>query len=198
MGDKVVDVVSTNGDTHLGGDDVDQRIIEYLEAEFKKDTGIDVSGDKMVVQRLKDAAEKAKIELSTKLETTVNLPFLTADASGPKHLNIRLTRAKLESMIDDLVQRTLEPCKKALSDAGKTAADVAEVVLVGGSTRIPRGAGGRHQVLRQGAAQGREPRRGRGARCCGSGGRALGRCRRTWSFSTSRRSAWVSKPSAAS
>jgi len=137
VGDKVVDVVSTNGDTHLGGDDIDQRIIEYLVGEFKKDTGIDVGGDKMVLQRLKDAAEKAKIELSTKLETTVNLPFLTADAAGPKHLNIRLTRAKLESMIGDLVQRTLEPCKKALSDAGKTAADIAEVVLVGGSTRMP-------------------------------------------------------------
>ena len=137
VGDKVVDVVSTNGDTHLGGDDIDQRIIEYLVTEFKKDTGIDVGKDKMVLQRLKDAAEKAKIELSTKLETTVNLPFLTADAAGPKHLNIRLTRAKLESMIDDLVQRTLEPCKKALSDAGKTAADISEVVLVGGSTRIP-------------------------------------------------------------
>ena len=137
VGDKVVDVVSTNGDTHLGGDDIDQRIIEYLVSEFKKDTGIDVGEDKMVLQRLKDAAEKAKIELSTKLETTVNLPFLTADAAGPKHLNIRITRAKLESMIDDLVQRTLEPCKKALSDAGKTAADISEVVLVGGSTRIP-------------------------------------------------------------
>ncbi len=137
VGDKVVDVVSTNGDTHLGGDDIDQRVIEYLVSEFKKDTGIDVGKDKMVLQRLKDAAEKAKIELSTKLETTVNLPFLTADAAGPKHLNIRLTRAKLESMIDDLVQRTLEPCKKALSDAGKTAADISEVVLVGGSTRIP-------------------------------------------------------------
>ncbi|MBW2189188.1 MAG: Hsp70 family protein, partial [Deltaproteobacteria bacterium] len=105
--------------------------------EFKKDTGIDVGEDKMVLQRLKDAAEKAKIELSTKLETTINLPFLTADAAGPKHLNIRLTRAKLESMIDDLVQRTLEPLKKALSDAGKTAADISEVVLVGGSTRMP-------------------------------------------------------------
>ena len=137
VGDKVVDVVSTNGDTHLGGDDVDERIIKYLIAEFKKDTGIDVSKDKMVLQRLKDAAEKAKIELSTKLETTINLPFLTADASGPKHLNIRLTRAKLESMIEDLVQRTLDPVKKALSDASKTAADIAEVVLVGGSTRIP-------------------------------------------------------------
>jgi molecular chaperone DnaK len=137
VGDKVVDVISTNGDTHLGGDDVDQRIIDYLVAEFRKDTGIDVSHDKMVLQRLKDAAEKAKIELSTKLETTVNLPFLTADAAGPKHLNIRLTRAKLESMIEDLVQRTLDPCKKALSDAGKTAAEITEVVLVGGSTRIP-------------------------------------------------------------
>ena len=137
VGDKVVDVVSTNGDTHLGGDDIDQRIIEHLVSEFKKDTGIDVGKDKMVLQRLKDAAEKAKIELSTKLETTVNLPFLTADAAGPKHLNIRLTRAKLESMMEDLVQRTLEPCKKALSDAGKTASDIAEVVLVGGSTRIP-------------------------------------------------------------
>ena len=137
VGDKVVDVVSTNGDTHLGGDDIDQRVIEYLVSEFKKDTGIDVGEDKMVLQRLKDAAEKAKIELSTKLETTVNLPFLTADAAGPKHLNIRITRAKLESMIGDLVQRTLEPCKKALSDAGKTAADISEVVLVGGSTRIP-------------------------------------------------------------
>ncbi len=137
VGDKVVDVVSTNGDTHLGGDDVDEKIIKYLIAEFKKDTGIDVSADKMVLQRLKDADEKAKIELSSKLETTVNLPFLTADASGPKHLNIRLTRAKLESMIGDLVQRTLEPVKKALSDSGKTAADISEVVLVGGSTRIP-------------------------------------------------------------
>ena len=137
VGDKVVDVIATNGDTHLGGDDVDDQIIDYLNVEFKKDTGIDVSEDKMVMQRLKDAAEKAKIELSSKLETTINLPFLTADAAGPKHLNIRLTRAKLESMIEDLVQRTLEPCRKALADANKTAADIAEVVLVGGSTRIP-------------------------------------------------------------
>jgi molecular chaperone DnaK len=137
VGDNVVQVISTNGDTRLGGDDVDQRIIDYLVAEFKRDQGIDVSKDKMVLQRLKDAAEKAKIELSSKVETTVNLPFLTADASGPKHMNIRLTRAKLEQMIEDLVQRTLEPSKKALADAGKTAADIQEVVLVGGSTRIP-------------------------------------------------------------
>ena len=137
VGDNVVQVISTNGDTRLGGDDVDQRIIDYLAAEFKRDQGIDISKDKMVVQRLKDAAEKAKIELSSKIETTVNLPFLTADASGPKHMNIRITRAKLEQMIDDLVQRTLEPCKKALADANKTAGDIQEVVLVGGSTRIP-------------------------------------------------------------
>ncbi|RLB47412.1 MAG: molecular chaperone DnaK [Deltaproteobacteria bacterium] len=137
VGDNVVQVISTNGDTHLGGDDVDHRIIDYLVAEFKKDQGIDVSNDKMVIQRLKDAGEKAKIELSSKLEATINLPFLTADASGPKHMNLRLTRAKLESMIEDLVDRTLEPCKKALKDAGKTPADIDEVVLVGGSTRIP-------------------------------------------------------------
>jgi molecular chaperone DnaK len=137
VGDNVVQVISTNGDTRLGGDDVDQRVIDYLVAEFKRDQGIDVSKDKMVLQRLKDAAEKAKIELSSKLETTVNLPFLTADASGPKHMNIRITRAKLEQMIEDLVQRTLEPSKKALADANKTAADIQEVVLVGGSTRIP-------------------------------------------------------------
>ncbi|MFW6049783.1 MAG: molecular chaperone DnaK [Myxococcota bacterium] len=137
VGDNVVQVIATNGDTHLGGDDVDQVVIDYLVSEFKKDSGIDVSSDKMVLQRLKDAAEKAKIELSSKLETTVNLPFLTADASGPKHLNIKLTRAKLESMIEDLVDRTLEPCKKALSDAGKSASEIDEVVLVGGTTRIP-------------------------------------------------------------
>ena len=137
VGENVVDVSSTNGDTHLGGDDVDEAIIDYLQAEFRKDTGIDVSKDKMVTQRLKDAAEKAKIELSSKLETTINLPFLTADQSGPKHLNLKLTRAKLESMIEDLVDRTFEAVKKALSDAGKASSDIDEVVLVGGSTRIP-------------------------------------------------------------
>ena len=137
VSDNVVQVISTNGDTHLGGDDVDHRVMDYLTSEFKRDTGIDVSKDKMVLQRLKDAAEKAKIELSSKLETTVNLPFLTADASGPKHMNIRLTRAKLESMIEDLVNRTLEPSKKALADAGKSPSEIHEVVLVGGSTRIP-------------------------------------------------------------
>jgi molecular chaperone DnaK len=137
VSDNVVQVISTNGDTQLGGDDVDNRIIDYLAAEFKKDQGIDVRGDKMVMQRLKDAGEKAKIELSSKLETAINLPFLTADASGPKHLNLKLTRAKLEQMIEDLVQRTLEPTKKALSDAGKKPSEIHEIVLVGGSTRIP-------------------------------------------------------------
>ncbi len=137
VGDNVVQVISTNGDTHLGGDDVDHKIIDYLIAEFKKDTGIDIAKDKMVLQRLKDAAEKAKIELSAKLETTVNLPFLTADATGPKHMNIKLTRAKLESMIEDLVERSFEATKRALADAGKTASQIDEVVLVGGSTRIP-------------------------------------------------------------
>jgi len=137
VSDNVVQVISTNGDTALGGDDIDARVMDYLIAEFKKDQAIDVSKDKMVVQRLKDAAEKAKIELSSKLETTINLPFLTADASGPKHLNIRLTRAKLESLMGDLIQRSLEPVKKALADAQKNPADISEVVLVGGCTRIP-------------------------------------------------------------
>jgi molecular chaperone DnaK len=137
VGDKVVEVVSTNGDTHLGGDDIDNRVMDWLIAEFKKDTGIDVSKDKMVLQRLKEAAEKAKIELSTVAETEVNLPFLTADAAGPKHLQMKLSRAKLEQLMADLVDRTLAPVKKCLEDAGKKPGEIAEVVLVGGSTRIP-------------------------------------------------------------
>src|SRR5689334_2513192 len=137
VGDKVVEVVSTNGDTHLGGDDIDIRVMDWLSAEFKKDTGIDVSKDKMVIQRLKEASEKAKIELSSVSETEINLPFLTADASGPKHMQVKLSRAKLEQLMGDLVQRTIEPTKKALNDAGKKASDIDEVVLVGGSTRIP-------------------------------------------------------------
>jgi molecular chaperone DnaK len=137
VGEKVVEVVSTNGDTHLGGDDIDQRVMDWLVAEFKKDQGLDVSKDKMVIQRLREAAEKAKIELSTVAETEINLPFLTADASGPKHMQIKLSRAKLEQLMGDLVQRTIEPTKKALADAGKNPSEIAEVVLVGGSTRIP-------------------------------------------------------------
>src|SRR5438874_480750 len=137
VGDNVVQVISTNGDTHLGGDDIDMLVMDWLIAEFKKDTGIDISKDKMVIQRLKDAAEQAKIELSSKMETTVNLPFLTADASGPKHLQKQLTRAKLEQMIAPLVERSMEPVRKALSDAKKNPNQIDEVVLVGGSTRVP-------------------------------------------------------------
>jgi len=137
VGDNVVQVISTNGDTHLGGDNVDERIMEWLVAEFKKDTGLDVSKDKMVIQRLKEAAEKAKIELSSTTSTSINLPFLTADASGPKHMNVSLSRSKLEQMIGDLVERSMEPVRKALADAKKTPKDIQEVVLVGGSTRIP-------------------------------------------------------------
>ncbi len=138
VGEKVVEVISTNGDTHLGGDNIDQRLMEYFIQEFKKDTGIDVGKDKMVLQRLREAAEKAKIELSNVMETEVNLPFLTADQTGPKHFVMRLTRAKFEALVDDILQKTLEPCKKALADAGKKPADIDEVVLVGGSIRIPK------------------------------------------------------------
>ena len=138
VGDGVVEVKSTNGDTHLGGDNIDHRIIDWLIQEFKKDQGIDVSKDQMALQRLKEAAEKAKIELSTLLETEINLPFLTADASGPKHLAIKLTRARFEQMVADILDRTVEPCKKALADAGVVPSQIDEVVLVGGSTRIPR------------------------------------------------------------
>jgi molecular chaperone DnaK len=138
VGDGVVEVKSTNGDTHLGGDNIDQRIIDWLIQEFKKDQGVDVSKDQMALQRLKEAAEKAKIELSTLLETEINLPFLTADASGPKHLTIKLTRARFEQMIDDILQRSVGPCKQALQDAGITPQQIDEVVLVGGSTRMPK------------------------------------------------------------
>jgi len=137
VGENVVQVVSTNGDTHLGGDDIDNRLMTWLIEEFKKEQTIDVSKDKMVLQRLKEAAEKAKIELSSVQETEINLPFLTADATGPKHLLKKLSRAQFERMIDDIITHTIEPCKKAISDAGKTAADIDEIVLVGGSTRIP-------------------------------------------------------------
>ncbi|HJQ97247.1 MAG TPA: molecular chaperone DnaK [Candidatus Polarisedimenticolaceae bacterium] len=138
VGDGVVEVKATNGDTHLGGDDVDHELMNWLVAEFKKDQGIDLSKDKMALQRLKEAAEKAKIELSSVTETEVNLPFITADASGPKHLQIKLNRAKFEQLVDKLLQRTLAPCQRALADAGLKPGDVDEVVLVGGSTRIPK------------------------------------------------------------
>src|SRR5438094_10260797 len=138
VGEGVIEVKSTNGDTHLGGDNQDQRIMEWLIQEFKKDTGLDVSKDKMVLQRLKEAAEKAKIELSATMETEINLPFLTADQTGPKHLVKKLTRAKLEQMSDDLFQRAIEPTKKCLADAKKSPKEIDEVVLVGGSTRVPK------------------------------------------------------------
>jgi molecular chaperone DnaK len=154
VGENVVEVISTAGDTHLGGDNIDEEIIEYLIAEFKKDQGIDVSGDKMVLQRLKEAAEKAKVELSSTMETDINLPFLTADASGPKHLNIRFSRAKLEQLIDGILEKTLAPCRQALKDAGKKPAEIDEVILVGGSTRIPKVA----EMVKD--FFGREPHRG--------------------------------------
>jgi len=138
IGDGVFEVKSTNGDTFLGGEDFDARIIEYLASEFKKEQGIDLRQDRLALQRLKEAAEKAKIELSSAMQTEVNLPFITADQSGPKHLNIKLTRAKLEALVEDLVQRTVEPCKKALADAGMKASEIDEVILVGGMTRMPQ------------------------------------------------------------
>jgi len=138
VGEGVVEVKSTNGDTHLGGDNIDQRIVDWLLAEFRKDQGIDLGKDPMATQRLKEAAEKAKIELSTTIESEINLPFITADASGPKHLSLKLTRAKLEQMVDDLIQRSVGPCRQALKDAGLDATKIDEVVLVGGQTRMPK------------------------------------------------------------
>jgi molecular chaperone DnaK len=154
IGEGVFEVKSTNGDTYLGGDDFDQRVMDWLVDEFKKDQGIDLKKDRMALQRLKEAAERAKIELSSSPETEINLPFITADASGPKHMVIKLSRAKLEQLVDDLIQRTIEPCRKALSDAGVTAKDIQEVVLVGGMTRMPKVI----QVVKE--FFGKEPHRG--------------------------------------
>jgi molecular chaperone DnaK len=154
IGDGVFEVKSTNGDTFLGGEDFDMRLVEYLAGEFKKDQGIDLKGDKLALQRLKEAAEKAKIELSSSQQTEINLPFITADASGPKHLTMKLTRAKFESLVDDLVQRTIAPCKAALKDAGVTPAEIDEVVLVGGMSRMPKV----QEVVKQ--LFGKEPHKG--------------------------------------
>ena len=154
IGDGVFEVKSTNGDTFLGGEDFDLRLVEYLAAEFKKDNGIDLKGDKLALQRLKEAAEKAKIELSSSQQTEINLPFITADASGPKHLTLKLTRAKFESLVDDLVQRTVAPCKAALKDAGVSASEIDEVVLVGGMSRMPKV----QEVVKQ--LFGKEPHKG--------------------------------------
>src|SRR5438270_1683324 len=138
VGDGIVEVKATNGDTHLGGEDFDERIMEWINAEFKKSDGIDLSKDRMALQRLRESAEKAKMELSTVMETDINLPFITADATGPKHLQMKLTRAKFEQLVDDLLQRTVGPTKQALADAGIDPSKIDEVVLVGGSTRIPK------------------------------------------------------------
>ncbi|MBI3894675.1 MAG: molecular chaperone DnaK [Acidobacteria bacterium] len=154
VGEGIVEVKSTNGDTHLGGDDIDQRIINWIVDEFRKENGIDLSKDKMALQRLKEAAEKAKMELSTVIETEINLPFITADASGPKHLYMRLTRSKFEQLAEDIFQRSVHPCKQALADAGLKPENINEVVLVGGSTRIPRV----QQIVRD--LFGREPHKG--------------------------------------
>jgi len=154
IGDGVFEVKSTNGDTFLGGEDFDMRLVEYLAAEFKKEQGIDLKNDKLALQRLKEAAEKAKIELSSAAQTEINLPFITADASGPKHLTMKLTRAKFEQLVDDLVQRTIAPCKAALKDAGIQAGQIDEVVLVGGMTRMPKV----QEVVKQ--FFGREPHKG--------------------------------------
>ena len=175
VGEGVVEVKATNGDTHLGGDNLDQRVIDWIVAEFKKDQGIDLSKDKMALQRLKEAAEKAKCELSTTMETEINLPFVTADASGPKHLSLKLTRAKLEQLIGDLLEKTMGPVRQCLKDAGvEPVAD-----RRGGAGRRldahPEGPAAGEGVLRQGAAQGRQPRRGGGGRRGDPGRRALGR-----------------------
>ena len=138
LGEGVFEVKSTNGDTHLGGEDFDQRVMDFLVAEFKKDQGIDLRNDKMALQRLKEAAEKAKMELSTTMETDINLPFITADASGPKHMNIKLSRAKLESLVEELINKVVGPCQTAIKDANLTTKDIDEVILVGGMTRMPR------------------------------------------------------------
>jgi molecular chaperone DnaK len=137
VGENVVEVKATNGDTHLGGDNIDHRVIDYLVSEFRKDQGVDLTKDSMAIQRLREAAEKAKIELSSAASTDINLPYITADQSGPKHLAMKLTRAKFEQLVEDLIDRSLEPCRQALKDAGYSAAEIDEVVLVGGSTRIP-------------------------------------------------------------
>ena len=154
IGEGVFEVKATNGDTHLGGDDFDDRIIRWIVEEYRKDQGIDLSKDRMALQRLKEAAEKAKCELSTTMETEINLPFITADSSGPKHLSMKLTRAKLEQLVDDLIQRSVGPCKKALEDAGYKPSDIDEVILVGGQTRMPKV----QQVVKE--LFGKEPHKG--------------------------------------
>ena len=172
LAEGVFEVKSTNGDTHLGGDDFDQRLIDWLVAEFKKDQGIDLSKDPMAIQRLKEAAEKAKMELSSTTQTDINLPFITADQSGPKHLNLSLTRAKFEQLVDDLIQRTIPPMQQALKDAGLDPKQIDEVILVGGSDPYSEDPADREGLLRQGAEQVGESGRGGSHRRGDSGRRA--------------------------
>ena len=175
IGDGVFEVLATSGNNRLGGDDFDDRIIKYLVEEFKKDTGIDLSGDKMAMQRLKEAAEKAKIELSGVTTSNINLPFITADSTGPKHLDVTLTRSKFDELTADLVEATMGPSKRALSDAGLNPSDIHKVLLVGGSSRIPAVQEAVKKLIRRRAAQGHQPRRVRCNGCRNSGRRA---CRR--------------------
>ena len=172
VGEGVVEVKATNGDTHLGGDNLDQRIIDWIVAEFKKSEGIDLGKDRMALQRLKEAAEKAKMELSTVMETDINLPFITADQTGPKHLQMKLTRAKFEQLVDDLLQRTVGPTKQALADAGVDPSKIDEVVLVGGSTRMPKVQQIVKELFGKEPHKGVNPGRSRRDRRGGAGGRA--------------------------
>ena len=190
VGEGVVEVKSTNGDTHLGGDDFDQKIVDWLIAEFRKSDGIDLGKDRMALQRLKEAAEKAKIELSSVMETEINLPFVTADASGPKHLAMKLTRAKLESLVEDLVQRTMGPLKQALADAGVEGVGHRRSRARRRLDAHAARAGGREELLRQGAAQGRQPGRSRRDRRGGAGRRAR---RRSEGRAAARRDAAVAR-----
>ncbi|MDR6356964.1 molecular chaperone DnaK (HSP70) [Pseudomonas psychrotolerans] len=171
-GEHQFEVLATNGDTFLGGEDFDIRLIDYLVEEFKKESGMNLKGDPLAMQRLKEAAEKAKIELSSATQTDVNLPYITADASGPKHLNVKVSRAKLESLVEELVERTIEPCRTALKDSGLDVSDIHEVILVGGQTRMPLVQKRVADFLRQGSAQGRQPGRSRRHRCRHPGRRA--------------------------
>jgi molecular chaperone DnaK len=178
IGDGVFEVKSTNGDTFLGGEDFDMRIVNWLADEFKRDQGIDLRGDKMALQRLKEESEKAKMALSSTVETDINLPFITADASGPKHLNVKLSRAKLESLVEDLVDRTIGPCKTALKDAGVEPSDIDEVILVGGMTRMPRVQEKVKEIFGKAPHKGVNPDEGGCHRCRNSGRGSAGRCQR--------------------
>ena len=194
VGEGVVEVKATNGDTHLGGDDLDDRDHRVARRpSSRRADGIDLAKDRMALQRLKEGAEKAKIELSTAMETEINLPFVTADQTGPKHLQMKLTRAKLEQLVDDLLQRTMAPVKQALADAGVDPQKIDEVVLVGGSTRMPKVQQLVQRVLRQGAAQGREPGRSRARSARRSRAACWPARSRTCCCSTSRRCRSASK-----